>query len=231
MMNRPRSRLFLLLLAVIAVPFSRAAAQQCSKGKPCGNTCIARSKVCRVGPGTARWAPGADTTAVATQQGRAAPPFTDTAAVHRVLETLPAAKRSSCTVTSITDGDTFRCGSQRIRLLSIDAPETDQGPFGATATRGLRALIETGTVVVLERDVEERDRYGRTLAYAYLPDGRMVNEEMARLGLAVVSVYPPNVRHVDRMRAAVRDALAAKRGLWATRAFECLPADHRRGRC
>ena len=26
----------------------------CKKGKPCGNSCIARDKVCHVGPGTAR---------------------------------------------------------------------------------------------------------------------------------------------------------------------------------
>ena len=26
----------------------------CKKGKPCGNSCIARNKVCHVGPGTAR---------------------------------------------------------------------------------------------------------------------------------------------------------------------------------
>jgi micrococcal nuclease len=148
-----------------------------------------------------------------------------------VLDSLPPAKRSTCTATSITDGDTFRCGTERIRLLLVDAPETSQGEFGAEATRGLRSLIAPGGAVVLEKDVEERDRYGRTLAYVYLPDGRMVNEEMARLGLVVVSVYPPNVRHVDRIRAAVEAARDAKRGLWATSGFDCLPADRRRGRC
>ena len=28
--------------------------KKCTKGQPCGNSCIARNKVCHVGPGTAR---------------------------------------------------------------------------------------------------------------------------------------------------------------------------------
>ena len=35
-----------------------------------------------------------------------------------------------------------------------------------------------GEEVRLERDVQPRDRYERTLAYVWLPDGRMANEEM-----------------------------------------------------
>ncbi|MEX2154537.1 MAG: thermonuclease family protein [Gemmatimonadaceae bacterium] len=75
------------------------------------------------------------------------------------------------------------------------------------------------------------DPAGRTLAYVYLGDGRMVNEEMARQGFVLALVYPPNVKHVERIRAAVEDARKAERGLWSTSAFECAPVDRRRGRC
>jgi endonuclease YncB( thermonuclease family) len=57
----------------------------------------------------------------------------------------------------------------------------------------------------------------------YAPDGRMVNEEMVREGYALLYTLPPNVRHVDRIRAALEEARAERRGLWATSAFECPP--------
>ena len=77
----------------------------------------------------------------------------------------------------------------------------------------------------------ERDEYLNGWRRAKADFVNYKNEEMARLGLVVVSIYQPNVRHVDRIRAAVEEARAAKRGLWSTAAFACLPSDHRRGRC
>ena len=164
-------------------------------------------------------------------------PFAVRAGAQSAPGAAPAAEdsrpaESRCVVQRITDGDTFRCADgRRIRLLLIDAPERDQGPYGAQATSFVRKLIPVGTRVRLEYDVERRDRYGRDLAYVYTPDGKMLNEEIVRAGFAVVSVYPPNVRYVDLMRAAARDAREAERGLWSGSAFECLPSEHRRRRC
>jgi hypothetical protein len=73
---------------------------------------------------------------------------------------------ASCTV---TDGDTIRCGAERIRLLGIDAPElpghcrsgrdcAPGDPYASTAS--LRAAL-SGELTI-ERVGE--DRYGRTLA-------------------------------------------------------------------
>ena len=132
----------------------------------------------------------------------------------------------------VRDGDTLRCADgQRVRLLMIDAPELGQGASGRAAGDALRALAPPGTRVRLELDVRERDRFERILAYAWLPDGRMVNEEMARSGYAVALVYPPNVRHADRIRAAVRQARVERRGLWREGAFDCEPREWRAGRC
>jgi micrococcal nuclease len=139
---------------------------------------------------------------------------------------------SSCRVARVVDGDTLVCdGGVRVRLLLIDAPELSQGPYGAAAKALLEQLARPGTVLTVEEDVQRLDRYGRLLAYLYLPDGRMVNEELLIAGVAVVSVHPPNVRHVERLRAAADSARAARAGLWSTPAFECEPADHRAGRC
>jgi micrococcal nuclease len=142
------------------------------------------------------------------------------------------AEAAICVVDRIIDGDTLACDDGvRIRLLLIDAPELSQGHWGEAACEALVSLAPPGTPLRLERDVQPRDRYGRTLAYVWLADGRMVNEELLRAGVAVVSVHPPNVRHVERLREAVVEARDGRVGLWATSAFECAPADHRAGRC
>lgn len=138
---------------------------------------------------------------------------------------------TECIVQRVTDGDTIRCGGERVRFLSIDAPEMDQGPFGRAAQAFLEAVLPVGSTARLEFDVERRDRYGRLLAYVYRTDGRMVNALMARQGFAVPYVVAPNVRHVETIRTAADSARADRIGLWAIDAFACLPADHRAGRC
>ena len=150
------------------------------------------------------------------------------------VATAPGAQRPgwSCEIERIIDGDTIVCaGDEHVRLLLIDTPERGQKPYGALATRALRDLLARNPVVWLEPDIEEVDRYGRTLAYLWLRDGRMVNEEMARRGYAVSLTYPPNVKYVDEIRAAVSEAQEAGRGLWETPAFECTPREYRARDC
>lgn len=121
-------------------------------------------------------------------------------------------------VTSVTDGDTFRAGEERVRLTGIDTPEVS-GPvecFGAEASDALAGMIPPGTEVRLVRDVEPEDRYDRTLAYVYrLSDGAFVNLALARAGLAEALSIAPNVAHADDVDTAVAEARAAGRGLWS----------------
>lgn len=43
-------RLLVVILLALLLPIATADGQRnCTKGKPCGNTCIARNKTCRVG--------------------------------------------------------------------------------------------------------------------------------------------------------------------------------------
>lgn len=136
----------------------------------------------------------------------------------------------TCVVTSVTDGDTFRCGETRVRLIGIDAPE--RGQFGGReATAQLRSLVAPGTTVRLEMDADSVDRYGRTLAYVYTRRGVLVNLEMARTGYALQATYPPNVRHVDEIRSAVQQARESGAGLWRVDGFQCTPKAHRSGDC
>lgn len=155
----------------------------------------------------------------------------DTSYSATATATAPFAATGTCRVTRIVDGDTVHCDRLRIRLLLIDAPERKQAPFGRRATEALARLVPMGSTVRLEYDVDRTDRYGRTLAYLYTPNGTFVNEAMVREGYAVPLVYPPNVRHVERIRAAAAAARRARAGLWAVDAFACLPVDARKGRC
>jgi micrococcal nuclease len=153
------------------------------------------------------------------------------ALVASVADVPAPAQGASCRITRIVDGDTVHCGDLKIRLLLIDSPERKQAPFGKRASQELARLIPVGSTVRVEHDVGRTDRYGRTLAYLFTPGGAFVNEAMVRLGYAVPLVYPPNVRYVERIRAAATAARAARAGLWAVDAFDCLPVNARRGRC
>lgn len=145
--------------------------------------------------------------------------------------TRPRRQTVACMVTRITDGDGIVCNRiGRVRLIGIDTPEMDQRPFGRRSAAALGTLIRVGSVVQLEPDVEERDRYRRVLAYVWVGP-TMVNWRMVRDGWAVLLTSPPNVQYADAFTEAERRAREEKRGLWATGGFDCSPADHRRKRC
>lgn len=74
------------------------------------------------------------------------------------------------------DGDTLRCGSERVRLRSVHAPELHE-PGGAAARARLAALIASGEVRLVRRG---RDRYGRTLADVYVGERRITQRDVAR---------------------------------------------------
>lgn len=135
-----------------------------------------------------------------------------------------AAIETNATVVKITDGDTIhveRNGTdQTIRLIGMDTPETKKPNtpvecFGQEAAAHLQELLPIGTRVRLERDVEERDRYDRILAYVYRDDGLFVNLEMVRDGYAGQLTVPPNVTHADEFGDAARTARDQGKGLWS----------------
>ncbi|MBA5942372.1 MAG: thermonuclease family protein [Methanophagales archaeon] len=100
------------------------------------------------------------------------------------------------------DGDTvvLRDG-ERVRLIGIDAPEKGQ-PDSEAATRRLKDLIE-GRYVTLEKDVEDKDRFGRLLRYIYVND-TFVNLEVVREGYASVFIIYPNIRYSSEFEDAMQ---------------------------
>ena len=149
-------------------------------------------------------------------------------------ETLPPPPQASgdCVLSFVIDGDSIRCADGReIRLLSIDAPEMAQEPWGARAREELLRVAPTSTSLRVEYDVERVDSFGRDLAYLHLPEGDMLNEHMVASGYALAFIFPPNRRYEDRILAAEAAASAAGSGLWGEWGFTCRPADFRRERC
>lgn len=129
------------------------------------------------------------------------------------------------TLVRVIDGDTIavEVGGARdtVRLIGVDAPELHHPtrgpePFGAEAAASLARLLE-GRRLCLERDVSDRDRYGRLLRYVWLEDGTLVNEALVAAGMATVATFPPDVKYTDsRLLPAQRAARAAGAGVWGT---------------
>jgi len=69
-------------------------------------------------------------------------------------------------------------------------------------------------VVIIETDVEPFDRYGRVLAYVWLPDGRMLNREIICNGYALPLTVPPNVKYQKEFLKCFRRAINLHLGLW-----------------
>ncbi|HTK57114.1 MAG TPA: thermonuclease family protein [Gemmatimonadales bacterium] len=143
------------------------------------------------------------------------------------------AARVPCRVSRVIDGDTFTCtGGRRVRLLSIDAPESRQGAAGDSATAALQRLIHDGDQVTLELGRDSLDRYGRTLAFAFRSDSLLINEELVRRGWAVVYFYDrKNPQYGDRLTAAELSARKARRGWWRDGPIGCRPSAFRHREC
>jgi|SRR5215208_3001981 len=145
----------------------------------------------------------------------------------------PAAERpgngTAVRVARVVDGDTIRVelpsGEEAVRYIGIDTPESVKpgAPVECFAKRAsaFNERLVAGERVRIVRDVEERDRYGRLLAYVYRArDGLFVNAELVRRGYATVATFPPNVAHEGEFRRLARRARMSGRGLWS----ECVGA-------
>ena len=122
-------------------------------------------------------------------------------------------------VIRVVDGDTIEIeGGQKVRYIGIDAPETVDpnrpvGCYGKEASNKNKELVE-GKTVGLEKDISDKDKYGRLLRYVYVGD-TFVNETLVKEGYAQVSTYPPDVKYQDKFLVAQKDARDNNRGLWS----------------
>ena len=139
----------------------------------------------------------------------------------------PSATSSSSSgrVTRVVDGDTIhvRVGGrdENVRYIGVDTPEsvkpgTPVQCFAERASAFNKRLV-AGEQVRLVRDAEERDRYGRLLAYVYRTrDNLFINATLVTGGYAVPLTIPPNVAHAKEFRTLAAVARRKGRGLWSS---------------
>jgi len=145
------------------------------------------------------------------------------------------AEQEPATLIRVIDGNVlkveYKGKKESVRLIGINAPEckinrkakreavrTRQDlltitSMGIEAARYVKRQVRKGDTIMLEFDVQVRDKYGRLLSYVYLQDGRMLNEEILRAGHAYIMTAAPNVKHRDRFQKARSEARKSRRGL------------------
>src|SRR5829696_7005269 len=119
---------------------------------------------------------------------------------------------ATVTVSRVVDGDTVEIspsigGTEDVRLIGVDTPETVDLEFGQ----------------------EKFDDYDRLLAYVFI-DGQMFNEELIKQGYAQAYPYEPNTEYADKLEEAQQEARASGLGIWELSLEEqCQLANHGNG--
>jgi endonuclease YncB( thermonuclease family) len=129
---------------------------------------------------------------------------------------LAAAAALNCTPVA-TDGDTFRCGDERIRLLGIDAPEMAgrcrEGrrcvPGNADASKA--SLTRALKAKPLQIDRVGTDRYGRTLATVQAGGRNLSCHQMAARAAVYIRKWDNGKRIAKTCPDLAREPLAAAR--------------------
>lgn len=122
------------------------------------------------------------------------------------------------------DGDTIKVrmdgNIETVRYLLIDTPESKKPgmcvqPFALEAFQRNEELVRAGNITFEMEKGNDRDSYGRLLAYVYV-DGKSVQETLLREGLARVAyiIHPP-YRYIDRYQEAENLAKKEKRNIWS----------------
>ena len=140
----------------------------------------------------------------------------------KLLQDFEQGKEIEVVVSKVSDGDTFTIiidnKKYGVRLIGVDTPESvhpnkkKNVPYGKIASNYTKERLE-GKKVILKKDVQARDKYGRILAFVYI-DGKMYNEELIEEGHAKIMTVPPNVNNTERFKKLQKEAQKLKKGVW-----------------
>lgn len=172
--------------------------------------------------------PETATSAVAESPGQ---PGDGVAQAEPPVESDVSAALIEATVVRVVDGDTavFRLedgATEKTRFIGVDTPESTNSieRYGQEAAEYTKNALSPGDTVFLERDVEERDRYGRLLAYVWLERPTRIDESAIRMymlnarlaldGYAQQMTIQPNSKYAGYFREFVGEARAEETGLW-----------------
>lgn len=121
------------------------------------------------------------------------------------VEPAAVAAGFSCQQPEVIDGDTLRCGTTRVRLVGIDAPEmpghcrmsrrcVEGDPFASKAK--LEQLIAANDVQCVQTDM---DRYGRVVA-SCTSGGENLSCALVRANMAVIRYGGYPCQNFDEVR-------------------------------
>ncbi len=117
-------------------------------------------------------------------------------------------------VTHVGDGDSFKANLGvfpiEVRLYGIDAPEYTQN-YGKEARNALAKLIENKDITM---QALETDPYDRAVAIVYLPNGKILQEELLKNGYAWLYTYYCKEAICKDWKKLEQEARNKKLGLW-----------------
>lgn len=125
-------------------------------------------------------------------------------------------------VVRVVDGDTivvnYDGNKERVRYIGVDTPESvkPNTPVQcfAKAASHLNEQLVAGKTVILTPGAEQRDRYGRLLAYVRTKDGLDVNRELLARGAARTLEIAPNTQRAYEFSTLEAKARYEQAGLW-----------------
>jgi len=130
-------------------------------------------------------------------------------------QTNPSISEKEYFVERVVDGDTIILSSgERIRYIGVDSPEIDDNACYSQESKLKNQELVEGKQVKLEKDVSDKDRYGRLLRYVYIDD-QMVNELLVKEGVAIAKEYPPDVKYQNRFLELESEAQKNQFGMWS----------------
>ncbi len=129
-------------------------------------------------------------------------------------------------INHVIDGDTVILKDGRhVRLIGINAPEigrdgrkSDEGAH--PARNYLVSLLQGNKNILLKFDSQRLDRYKRTLAHLFLPNGQNIQAVLLAKGLATPLTIPPNLNFLNCYLHHSNHAMASQQGLWKLKQYK-----------
>ena len=116
-------------------------------------------------------------------------------------------------VIKVIDGDTILLETEeKVRLSGINTPEMGECYYHEAKQRLVELTL--GRQVYLERDMTNKDKYGRLLRYVY-QDEQLLNQALVREGYArVFDRFQNDTKRYDQLKQEEQTIQAQNKGVW-----------------